>query len=67
MLMDIKSSQHTFINSIFMTITFISGSITSLIIGMLSDWIGIIDTFKLAALVSVLSIPFVLLIAKKKY
>ncbi len=67
MLMDIKTDQHTFLNGIYMTISFISGSITSLIIGILSDWIGIIDTFKISAIVSILSIPFVLLIAKKKY
>ena len=67
MLMDIKTDQHTFLNGIYMTISFISGSITSLIIGILSDWIGIIDTFKISAIVSILSIPFVLMLAKKKY
>ncbi|MEA3317631.1 MAG: MFS transporter [Bacteroidota bacterium] len=65
MLMDIKTNQHTFLNSIFMTITFISGSLTSLIIGLLSDYIGIINTFKIAAAISILSIPFVLILARK--
>lgn len=65
MLMDIKTDQHTFLNSIFMTITFISGSLTSLIIGLLSDYIGIINTFKIAAAISILSIPFVLILARK--
>ena len=49
-------------NGIFMTLTFIIGSFTIMLIGWLSDWLGMKNSYLIAAVISFSGIPLVLLI-----
>ena len=49
-----------------MTISFIAGSITIFLIGLLGDHIGLEKTYKLSAFIAFGAIPFVLFIPGKK-
>ena len=64
LVMDQATEQQTFMNGIYMTITFISDSTTALLIGVMSDWFGLVSTFKIAAFMALLAIPFVLLLSR---
>ncbi len=59
-LLDIKSERLSFLNGIYMTINFAITSITTLLIGMSSDLIGMHDTYIVVTILSVFSIPFIL-------
>ncbi len=61
-IMDQKTRYQTFMTSIYMTITFISDSVTGLLIGVMGDWVGLVNTFKISAGLSLLAIPFVLML-----
>jgi FSR family fosmidomycin resistance protein-like MFS transporter len=65
LVMDQTTEQQTFMNGIYMTITFISDSTTALLIGVMSDWFGLVSTFKIAAFLALLAIPFVLLLSNR--
>jgi len=62
---DIGKEKPVFINSIFMTISFITASLSVVFAGLLGDWIGLENTYKLSAFLSVGSIPFVLMLKSK--
>ena len=66
LVMDQATEQQTFMNGIYMTITFISDSTTALLIGVMSDWFGLVSTFKIAAFLALLAIPFVLFLSRKR-
>ena len=61
---DIKSERPAFLNSIFMTITFLIGTISVLIVGFLSDKFGLLFTFKISLVAAIFSVPFVLKLPK---
>lgn len=63
---DISSERPSFINGIYMTISFIAGAITVTLVGVLGDHIGLEKTFKLSALLAFGTIPFVLALPDKK-
>ena len=65
LVMDIDSEHQAFLSGVFMFISFISTSATNLFIGILSDYIGLIDTYKIASMLAFLAIPFVLILRKK--
>jgi len=65
LVMDIDSEHQAFLSGVFMFISFISTSATNLFIGILSDYIGLIATYKVASLLSFLAIPFVLILRKR--
>ncbi len=65
MVMDIDSEHQAFLSGIFMFISFVSTSITNLFVGILSDYIGLIDTYKVSSILAFLAIPFVLILRKK--
>ena len=62
---DTDSEHPAFINSIYMTINFIISSLMVFLVGFLGDKIGLISTYKICAILSVGSIPFILLLPKK--
>lgn len=62
---DIKSRHMSFINGIYMTINFAVSSLIVLLVGYLSDKIGIELTFRISALMAFGSIPFVISIKSK--
>jgi len=48
-----------------MFISFVSSSVTNLVVGILSDFIGLIDTYKVSSMLAFLAIPFVLILRKR--
>jgi FSR family fosmidomycin resistance protein-like MFS transporter len=65
MVMDIDSEHQAFLSGVFMFISFVSTSVTAFFIGVLSDFIGLVDTYKVASLLAFLAIPFVLILRKR--
>lgn len=65
MVMDIDSEHQAFLSGIFMFISFVSTSVTNLFVGVLSDFIGLIDTYKVSSMLAFLAIPFVLILRRK--
>jgi FSR family fosmidomycin resistance protein-like MFS transporter len=61
---DISKEKPVFINSIFMTISFITSALSVFIAGLLGDWIGLESTYKISALIALGAIPFVLMLKK---
>jgi hypothetical protein len=54
-------------NSIFMTVTFVIGTILVMLVRFLSDKFGLIFTFKMSAIAAILSIFFVFKLPKGLY
>jgi len=65
LVMDIDSEHQAFISGVFMFISFVSSSATNLFVGVLSDYIGLIATYKVASVLAFLAIPFVLVLRKR--
>ena len=65
LVMDIDSEHQAFLSGVFMFISFVSTSITNLFVGILSDFIGLIDTYKISSVLAFLAIPFVLILRKR--
>ncbi|HKI77444.1 MAG TPA: MFS transporter [Ignavibacteriaceae bacterium] len=65
-LLEIKSERLSFINGIFMTINFLITSLTTFLIGVSSDLIGMQDTYIAATVLSIFSIPFILRLSNIK-
>ena len=65
LVMDIDSEHQAFLSGVFMFISFVSSSVTALFVGILSDFIGLVDTYKVASLLAFLAIPFVLILKRK--
>ncbi|MEA3505812.1 MAG: MFS transporter [Bacteroidota bacterium] len=63
---DIKTERPAFINGIYMTFNFISGSITVLLAGWLGDMFSLESTYKITATASILAIPFIIKLSKTK-
>ncbi len=61
---DTGKEKPVFINSIFMTISFITSALSVFISGLLGDWIGLANTYKIAAVLALGAIPFVLMLKK---
>ncbi|MEA3443706.1 MAG: MFS transporter [Bacteroidota bacterium] len=64
MVTSIKTSHPAFVNGVFMTISFIVGALAILLTGIVSDFIGLENSFRLAALLSIGSLPFVFFMQK---
>jgi len=65
LVMDFDSEHQAFLSGVFMFISFVSSSITNLVVGILSDFIGLIDTYKISSILAFLAIPFVLMLRRK--
>lgn len=55
-----------FANSIYMTISFVTASISVVFAGLLGDWMGLESTYKLSAFLALGAIPFVLMLKKDR-
>jgi len=65
---DTDSEHPAFINGIYMTINFGVSSVMVLLIGFLGDRFGLISTYRICAIISIVSIPFILMLrTNKKY
>ncbi len=65
LVMDIDSEHQAFLSGVFMFISFVSSSVTNIVVGVLGDWIGLLDTYKISSLLAFFAIPFVLILRKK--
>jgi len=62
---DLDADRPSFINSIYITISFLVGMITVIVSGAISDWIGLETTFKISAFLAIGSVPIVLALKKR--
>lgn len=63
---DVGKEKPVFANSIYMTISFVTASISVVIAGFIGDWIGLANTYKLSAFLALGAIPFVLMLKSGK-
>lgn len=63
---EIDSEHPSFVNGVYMMLSFGWGAITIMFIGIFSDTLGMIMTFQISALLALLAIPFVFLLKEKK-
>lgn len=63
---EIKSDHPSFVNSIYMFMSFGFGSITLLIFGMISDWSDINFSMNISAYIAFGAIPFIFLLPSEK-
>lgn len=54
-----------FMNSIFMTVSFVTSALAVFFAGLMGDWLGLEKTYLIASILSLGAIPFVLLLKKK--
>jgi FSR family fosmidomycin resistance protein-like MFS transporter len=62
---DVSKDLPVFMNSIYMTISFVSASISVVFAGLLGDWIGLEKTYLISSFLALGAIPFVLMLKKK--
>jgi len=62
---DVKAGRPAFLNGIYMTMNFLSTSITALLVGWLGDAVGLESTFKITFTISLLAAPFVWFLSEK--
>jgi len=67
MVMDIDSKHSVFLSSIFMFLSFVSASFSALFVGMMSDWLGLINTYKISAAIAFLAIPVVFILKRNSH
>ena len=65
-LLETKSDRLSFLNGIYMTLNFLIASLTTFLIGMMSDLIGMERTYISATVLSIFSIPFILKLSNNK-
>jgi MFS transporter, FSR family, fosmidomycin resistance protein len=58
MIQDLDSDRPAFLNSIYMTISFLVGALAMLVLGLLGDMFGLLQAYRIVTLLSLLSIPF---------
>lgn len=62
---DVSEKLPVFMNSIYMTISFVSSAIAVFFAGLMGDWLGLELTYFISSLLALGAIPFVLLLKKK--
>jgi FSR family fosmidomycin resistance protein-like MFS transporter len=60
MVQDLKSDRPSFLNGLFMTLSFAASSIVALLVGVFADHVGFVATYRIAAAMSLCAIPFTL-------
>ena len=65
LIQDRATERPAFLNGIYMTISFGMGALAVLLVGALSDWIGMEQTFRISAYLSLGAVPFVLMLIEK--
>ncbi len=63
---EIPTDRMAFLNGIYISISFLTGSGDIMIVGVLSDWIGLEATFDICTLLAIFAIPAVFYISRKK-
>ena len=63
---DVGKEKPVFTNSIYMTISFITASLSVVLSGLIGDWVGLEMTYKISAFIAIGAIPFVLMLKSKR-
>ncbi len=63
---EISTDRMAFLNGIYISISFLVGSADIMIVGALSDWFGLLTTFKICSYLAILAIPAAFYISEKK-
>jgi FSR family fosmidomycin resistance protein-like MFS transporter len=63
---DMNSDRPAFMNSIFMTISFLLTAVATMIVGVIGDYIGLERTFWISAFIGFGSLPFILKLKRRK-
>ena len=63
---EIPTDRMAFLNGIYISISFLTGSGDIMIVGVLSDWIGLEATFDICTFLAIFAIPAVFYISRKK-
>jgi FSR family fosmidomycin resistance protein-like MFS transporter len=62
---DVSEDKPVFMNSIYMTISFVSSAISVVLAGLLGDWLGLEKTYLISSLLALGAVPFILLLKKR--
>ncbi len=63
---DVSKDMPVFMNSIYMTISFVTSAISVLFAGIIGDWLGLEKTYLISSLLALGAIPFVFMLKKKR-
>jgi FSR family fosmidomycin resistance protein-like MFS transporter len=63
---DREKEKRVFANSIYMTISFVTAAISVVFAGLIGDWVGLENMYKISAFLALGAIPFVLMLKIKK-
>ncbi len=63
---DREQENKVFANSIYMTISFVTSAISVFFAGLIGDWVGLENTYKIAAIMAFGAVPFVLMLKTGK-
>lgn len=64
---DVSTELPVFMNSLYMTISFVSSAIAVFFAGMLGDWVGLEMTYLLSSLLALGAVPFVFMLKKRAH
>jgi FSR family fosmidomycin resistance protein-like MFS transporter len=62
---DYSTEKPVFMNSIYMTISFMSSAVAVVFSGLLGDWLGLEKTYLISSILALGAVPFVLMLKKK--
>ncbi len=62
---DVSQKLPVFMNSIYMTISFVSSAVAVFFAGIIGDWVGLETTYLISSFLALGAIPFVLLLKKR--
>jgi FSR family fosmidomycin resistance protein-like MFS transporter len=62
---DLDSDRPAFMNSILMTINFFLSAVGIMVVGLLGDWLGLENTYRVSVVLALAAIPFILKLKNK--
>lgn len=62
---DVSEDLPVFMNSIYMTISFVSSAIAVVFAGLIGDWLGLEKTYLISSFLALGAVPFVLMLKKR--
>jgi FSR family fosmidomycin resistance protein-like MFS transporter len=63
---DVSKDMPVFMNSIYMTISFVTSAISVVFAGLIGDWLGLEKTYLISSLLALGAVPFVFMLKKRR-
>ena len=63
---DVSKDLPVFMNSVYMTISFVSSAIAVVFAGLIGDWLGLEKTYLISSFLALGAVPFVFMLKKRK-